>query len=154
VDIQYLVNKEISADEFIALLNRSTLGERRPVDDLECVRGMLEHADLTLTAWDGERLVGVARSVTDFHYACYLSDLAVDTDYQKRGIGVELIDMTQKQLGPKCRLILVSAPRANAYYPKIGFEHQPRAWVLPPDRRAGKGSARRERSRPAGRESD
>jgi predicted N-acetyltransferase YhbS len=133
VDIQYLVNKEITVDEFIEVLNRSTLAERRPVDDPECLKGMLEHADLTLTAWDGEELVGVARSVTDFHYACYLSDLAVDTAYQKQGIGKKLIDLTQKQLGPKCKLILISAPSANEYYLRIGFEHQPRTWVLPRD---------------------
>jgi predicted N-acetyltransferase YhbS len=133
VDIQFLTNKKITADEFIDVLNRSTLGERRPVDDLECIKGMLEHADLTLTAWDGEKLVGVARSVTDFHYACYLSDLAVDLKYQKQGIGKKLIDLTQKQLGPKCKLILISAPAANEYYPRIGFEHQPRTWALPRD---------------------
>ncbi|MGB5875517.1 MAG: GNAT family N-acetyltransferase [Bacteroidota bacterium] len=133
MDIQYLVNKEITVDEFIDVLNRSTLGERRPVDDPECMKGMLEHADLTLTAWDREKLVGVARSVMDFHYACYLSDLAVDTAYQRQGIGKYLINMTQEQLGPKCKLILISAPAANEYYPKIGFEHQPRTWVLPRD---------------------
>ena len=133
MDIQFLTNKKITADEFVDVLNRSTLGERRPVDDPECIKGMLEHADLTLTAWDGEKLVGVARSVTDFHYACYLSDLAVDLKYQKVGIGKKLIDLTQKQLGPKCKLILISAPAANEYYPRIGFEHQPRAWALPRD---------------------
>jgi len=134
LEIQYQIHNQITADEFIDILRRSTLGERRPIDDLECMRGMLEDADLLVTAWDGQKLVGVSRSVTDFHYACYLSDLAVDTEYQKHGIGIKLIDMTQKELGSKCKLILISAPAANEYYPKIGFEHQPRTWVLPRDK--------------------
>ena len=133
--IQYLINKGITAEAFIDVLKRSTLGERRPIDDQACIKGMLEHADLTVTAWDGEKLVGVARSVTDFHYACYLSDLAVDVGYQKRGVGKKLIDVTQTQLGPRCTLILISAPAADEYYPKIGFDHQPRTWVLPRERR-------------------
>jgi ribosomal protein S18 acetylase RimI-like enzyme len=133
-EIQYQIKKQITADDFIDVLRRSTLGERRPIEDSECVKGMLDHADLLVTAWDGKKLVGVSRSVTDFHYACYLSDLAVDTEYQKHGIGKKLIDLTQKQLGPQCKLILISAPAANEYYPKIGFDHQPRTWVLPRDK--------------------
>jgi predicted N-acetyltransferase YhbS len=133
-EIQYQIDKEIRVEDFVDVLRRSTLGERRPIDDLECMRGMLEHADLLVTAWDGEILVGVSRSVTDFHYACYLSDLAVDSKYQKLGVGKKLIDLTQQQLGPKCKLILISAPAANEYYPRIGFDHQQRTWVLPRDK--------------------
>ena len=128
----------LSPAEFIDLLHRSTLAERRPVDDAEAIAGMLANADLTLTAWDGELLVGVARSVTDFTYCCYLSDLAVDVAYQRQGIGVELIAQTQEQLGPRCNLILLAAPAAADYYGHIGFNHHPRCWILPRDKRPGR----------------
>jgi predicted N-acetyltransferase YhbS len=91
---------------------------------------MLEHADLLCTAWDGSLLVGVARSVTDFEYCCYLSDLAVDEKYQRRGIGKELIRLTQSRLGRKAKLILLAAPKAEEYYGKIGFSQHRSAWVL------------------------
>ena len=93
--IQYETTRLIGDEEFVDLLTRSTLAERRPVDDPKCIKAMLEHANLLCTAWDGEKLVGVARSVTDFEYCCYLSDLAVDAAYQKQGIGRELIRLTQ-----------------------------------------------------------
>lgn len=129
--IFYSREKKITADEFIDVLRRSTLSERRPVDDQDCVAGMLAHGNLLVTAWDGDLLVGVSRSVTDFHYCCYLSDLAVDVEYQKRGIGKRLIDETQQCLGPRCGIILLAAPAAAEYYSRIGFDHLPRAWGLP-----------------------
>lgn len=107
--IQYGYSRKISVLEFVDLLRRSTLAERRPVDD--CMNAMLDHAGILCTAWDGTILVGVARSVTDFEYCCYLSDLAVDTNYQGSGIGKELIRITQERLGPKANLILLAAPR-------------------------------------------
>lgn len=131
-EIQYGTEPDLSVDEFISVLETSMLAERRPVDDRACIAGMLEHADLIVTARAGRNLVGVARSVTDFHYCCYLSDLAVDERYQKRGIGKRLIDETQDQLGPQCKLILLSAPAATEYYPRIGFENHPQAWFLEP----------------------
>ena len=136
--IDYSTTTPLSPTTFINLLRRSTLAERRPVDDAETIAGMLANADLTVTAWDGELLVGVARSVTDFHYCCYLSDLAVDEAYQRQGIGVELIAHTQAQLGPRCNLILLAAPAAADYYGHIGFNHHPRCWILPRDKRPGR----------------
>jgi len=130
VSIEYRINAPVDADSFLALLEASTLAERRPVDDRACIEGMLRNANLTVTAWDGDRLIGIARSVTDFHYACYLSDLAVDLAYQKRGIGVRLQSLTQEQLGSRCKIILLAAPAANSYYEHIGFTHHPRCWVL------------------------
>jgi ribosomal protein S18 acetylase RimI-like enzyme len=120
-----------SVDDFIDLLNRSTLGERRPVSDRACMQGMVENASLLVGAYCDGKLVGIARSVTDFHYCCYLSDLAVDRAFQRNGIGRELIRQTQSQLGPRCKIILLAAPAAAEYYPHIGFEHHPQAWLLP-----------------------
>jgi len=131
MDLQYDASRPISADEFIDLLKRSTLADRRPIDDRKCIEAMLKHANLLCTAWDGEKLVGVARSVTDFEYCCYLSDLAVDEACQKRGIGKELIRLTASKLGTKAKIILLAAPKAEAYYAKIGFETHRSAWIAP-----------------------
>lgn len=133
--LRYATNITITLEQFRDLLVRSTLGERRPIDNDECLRGMITNADIMATAWDGETLVGVSRALTDWHYACYLADLAVDVAYQRHGIGKRLIDLTQRQLGPLCKIILLAAPAANEYYPRIGFEHNPRAWLLEPSNR-------------------
>lgn len=133
--IEYKTDATITTDQFIQLLKASTLAERRPVDDRECMDGMMRHADLVVTAWDGDELVGVARSVTDFHYACYLSDLAVSEKHQRLGIGKRLQALTQEQLGPLCKLILLAAPAASDYYGHIGFTHHPRCWILEPEQR-------------------
>ena len=133
MDITYKLNTQISSDQFIELLNSSSLGERRPIEDKSCMEGMLKNSNLMLTAWCGDQLVGLARSVTDFHYSCYLSDLAVSREFQKHGIGKELQRLTQLQLGPKCKLILLAAPLANDYYAPLGYKNHPRCWVLEPD---------------------
>jgi predicted N-acetyltransferase YhbS len=91
---------------------------------------MLKHAKLTITAWDCEKLVGISRTLTDFAYAAYLADLAVDEKYQRSGIGKQLIEETKERLGPECMIVLLAAPKANEYYEHIGFEHNPRAWTL------------------------
>lgn len=129
--IQYAHDRRPGPAEFVDLLRRSTLAERRPVEDPHIIRAMLTHANLLCTAWDGDKLVGVARSLTDFQYCCYLADLAVDVAYQRRNIGRELIRLTRSRLGPRALLILLAAPKAEAYYPKVGFEPHRSAWVLP-----------------------
>jgi predicted N-acetyltransferase YhbS len=135
LNIEYKLNPELTETEFTDILNRSTLGERRPVDDKECINGMLKNADIIVIATENEKIIGVARSITDFNYCCYLSDLAVDEKYQKHGIGQRLIDMTQKQLNEKCKIILLSAPSATEYYPKVGFIQHTSAWTLPRDKK-------------------
>ena len=127
--ITYQTDKAISPTQFIALLKKTSLGERRPLDYSACIEGMLKNADLLVTAWDGEQLVGIARSVTDFSYCCYLSDLAVDEAYQKQGIGRRLIRETEKALAQTCKIILLAAPQAVDYYPHIGFTRHPSAWT-------------------------
>jgi ribosomal protein S18 acetylase RimI-like enzyme len=129
-DIQYRSDREITAEEFIDLLKRSTLGERRPIEQPERIQRMLDHANLLVTAWDGMKLVGVSRAVTDFSFCCYLSDLAVDERYQRRGIGKKLVDKTQEVAGEEAMLILLSAPAAMDYYPKIGMKKSDRCFIL------------------------
>ncbi len=130
MSIRYSSDSQISAEQFVAVLNASTLGERRPVDDLARMQAMLDHADLIVTAWDGEKLIGVARTITDWCYAAYLSDLAVDQSYQKQGIGRQLINTTRETLGDQCSLVLLAAPAAADYYAKVGFEWIERGWQI------------------------
>jgi predicted N-acetyltransferase YhbS len=128
--IKYRDNANITAEQAIDLYKRSTLGERRPVHNVQTFEAMLQNANLTVTAWDGEKLVGISRSLTDFAYVAYLADLAVDEEYQRSGIGKQLIEETKARLGPECMIVLLAAPKANEYYGHIGFEHNPRAWTL------------------------
>ena len=128
--IIYRNNAKITAAQAIDLYVRSTLGERRPIDNVKTFADMLANANLIITAWDQEKLVGIARTWTDFSYAAYLADLAVDEQYQKRGIGKQLIEETKSHLASECMIVLLAAPKANDYYQKIGFEHNPRAWTL------------------------
>lgn len=129
-NIQYRVHEKISVEQFIDLLRRSTLAGRRPLDRAERVQRMLDNANLIVTAWDGDRLVGVSRAVTDFSLCCYLSDLAVDESYQRTGIGNELVRRTREAAGLECTLLLLSAPAAMGYYPKIGFEKLENAFAI------------------------
>jgi ribosomal protein S18 acetylase RimI-like enzyme len=116
------------------LLRESTLGECRPIEDRACMEGMVNNSILMVTAWHGDELIGIARSMTDFHYACYLSDLAVHKKYQRSGIGKKLQVINQEHLGPSCKLILIAAPAANSYYEHIGFTNNQRCWVLDRDK--------------------
>ena len=97
-------------------------GLKRPIDDLARITEMYANSNLVITAWHNKKLVGVARSLTDFCYCCYLSDLAVHNDFKDKGIGKRLIAATRERLGSSVTLILLSAPGAMGYYPKMGFE--------------------------------
>jgi predicted N-acetyltransferase YhbS len=130
--ITYRIGNDLDLDVVIELYCASTLGERRPVGDRARMSAMLRNANLVVTAWEGEQLVGIARSVSDFSYCTYLSDLAVRVSHQRSGIGRELIRRTQRE-GGKALLILLAAPKAAEYYSRIGFEQHPRAWILQPD---------------------
>jgi GNAT superfamily N-acetyltransferase len=128
--IIYKDDAQITSAQAIELYVRSTLGERRPIDNPQTFAAMLKNANLMVSAWDGEKLVGISRSLTDFAYVAYLADLAVDQEYQRQGIGKKLIEETKIRLGPHCMIVLMAAPKANDYYQHIGFEHNPRAWML------------------------
>lgn len=119
--IDYNIENGLEVEEFRMVLVNSTLGQRRPVTEPIRLARMIEHGNLIITARDNGRLIGVARSLTDFAFCTYLSDLAVDEAYQKQGIGKELIRQT-KLAAPEAKLILLSAPAATGYYPKIGMK--------------------------------
>ena len=120
--IEYRINQSISPAEFVDILQRSTLAARRPVHDHQRISQMLAHGNLLITAWHNNQLVGVSRALTDYAFCCYLSDLAVDVAFQKQGIGKELIRLTKLHSGENTTLILLAAPAAAAYYPKIGMQ--------------------------------
>jgi predicted N-acetyltransferase YhbS len=128
--IEYRNGNDLVLAEVIDLYRDSTLGERRPIDDEGIVADMLRHANLVVTAWDGQTMVGIARTLTDFSYVGYLADLAVRASYQKRGIGTELIKRTRDLMGKRSMLVLLAAPKAVEYYPKVGFTKHESAWVL------------------------
>lgn len=127
--IAYRNDHRPGLEEARELYRASTLGERRPIDDDARFRTMLEHANLLVTAWDGELLVGISRCVSDFAWTTYLADLAVRASHQRCGIGRELIRHT-RAAAPQATLLLLAAPAAERYYPHIGFGHFPQAWML------------------------
>lgn len=129
--VLYDLEPDLASDEFVDLLYRSTLAERRPVSEASTIAGMLASADLLLTARlaDG-KLIGISRAITDFSYCTYLSDLAVDVAFQRRGIGRELIRRTHEAAGAHTMLILLAAPKAETYYPHIGMRQHQSCWVL------------------------
>lgn len=127
----YELEPDLTADEFIDVLRRSTLAERRPVDEPATIAAMLRNADVIVTARVNGALVGVSRALTDFAYCTYLSDLAVDEAYQRRGIGRELIRRTHEAAGRHTTLILLAAPKAQMYYPHVGLTRHESCWIVP-----------------------
>jgi predicted N-acetyltransferase YhbS len=128
--IAYRTGNKLDVDAVIELYKSCSLGARRPSDDRGRMAAMLANANLVITAWDEDLLVGISRSLSDFAYATYLSDLAVRESYQKRGIGRELIRLTQAAGGPETTVILLAAPAAVNYYPRIGFTRHDSAWIV------------------------
>ena len=128
MNITYKLDVIPEREQVIALYNSS--GINRPTTEKDRIAEMYVHSNLVITAWDNETLVGIARSLTDFCYCCYLSDLAVGKEYQKHGIGKELIRLTQERIGERTTLILFSAPSAMDYYPKVGFQKADNAFII------------------------
>jgi predicted N-acetyltransferase YhbS len=122
--------EKLDIEEVAALYHASTLAQRRPVDDRPRFASMIRHANLIVVARLSNRLVGMARSLTDWSYVTYLSDLAVEVEFQRQGIGKELIRRTH-QAAPQAKIVLLSAPQAATYYPHLGFVPHHSAWVQP-----------------------
>ncbi|WP_062079313.1 GNAT family N-acetyltransferase [Demequina globuliformis] len=124
--------EQIDPEEYLGLLQRSTLALRRPVDQPDLIAAALAGSNLVVEARDGEVLVGAARAVTDFHLTCYLADLAVDQHRHRSGIGLALQRELRAHLGPACRIKLAASPAASEYYPRLGYERIERGWELSP----------------------
>jgi len=129
--VTYQLEPDLAGADFIDVLVRSTLAERRPVDRPDVIDAMLRRADIIVTARVDGRLAGVSRAISDFSYCTYLSDLAVDEAHQGKGIGRELIRRTHEAAGLGTMLILLAAPNARTYYPHIGMQPHDSCWVLP-----------------------
>ncbi|MEK4038909.1 GNAT family N-acetyltransferase [Paenibacillus sp. FSL F4-0122] len=129
MEIKYKINASLCSKDVSDVFKSS--GIKRPADDHERIQKMIDNADVNISAWDGVRLIGIARAITDFSYCCYLSDLAVCKEYQKTGIGTELIKRLREHLGEEVSLLLLSAPTAMEYYPRIGFEKTEKAFLIP-----------------------
>ncbi len=130
MDITYQLEPNVSVEEFLDVLDRSTLAARRPVEEHDTIKGMLRHASVIVTARAEGKLVGISRAITDFSYCTYLSDLAVAVDFQRRGIGRELIRRTHEAAGLHTALILLAAPQAESYYPQIGMQPHHSCWTI------------------------
>ena len=126
--IRYALNAPLSTEAVVCVFNNS--GITRPTQDAARIAQMFANANVVVSAWDGDHLVGVARALSDFCYCCYLSDLAVDAAYQRRGIGDALINQVCHAMGDGVSLILLSAPGAMGYYPKVGFTAADNAFVI------------------------
>ena len=129
MELTYTTKKLISVESYVDLISSTSLKDRRPLNDYDRIEQMLKKASLTVTAWDGNELVGIARSVTDFAYCCYVSDLAVRGNYQKKGIGKKLLQITKDNIHNNAKIILLAAPQSEEYYPHIGFEKHDAAFV-------------------------
>jgi predicted N-acetyltransferase YhbS len=130
MNVSYQLEPTLGTQEFIDVLVRSTLGERRPLHEPETMRRMLANADVIITARVEGKLVGVSRAITDFAFCTYLSDLAVDMTVQRQGIGKELLRRTHEAAGLHTVLILLAAPKARDYYPHIGMTQHDSCWVM------------------------
>ncbi|MFX3629493.1 MAG: GNAT family N-acetyltransferase [Ectobacillus sp.] len=119
-NITYYINKKVTAEEVAGVFRKS--GLNRPTGDLNRIQRMIDHADFNITAWKDGQLIGIARAITDYSFCCYVSDLAVDKDFQGRGIGKSLVRILKEQIGEEVSLILLASPVAMEYYPHIGFE--------------------------------
>ena len=119
MEIIYQISAPPPVGDIIDLYKSS--GINRPIADEQRIQQMYENSNLVVTAWYGDQLVGIARSLTDFCYCCYLSDLAVSKTFQKQGIGKSLVQLTKDHLGETVTLILLAAPEAINYYGKIGM---------------------------------
>ena len=117
--IKYLKNVDLNLEDIILVFEKSSIN--RPIGNKNRIKSMFDNSNLIISAWDQDKLVGLCRALTDFSYCCYLSDLAVDTDYQRQGIGKTMIDLVKKEISDEVSLVLLSAPSAMSFYPKVGF---------------------------------
>ncbi len=127
-DIQYGIGVTPETSDIIEVYDSS--GIKRPTEDSERIATMYENSNLIISAWSDHKLIGISRALTDFCYVCYLSDLAVRKEYQKEGVGKHLIELTKKQIARRTTLILLSAPMAMGYYPKVGFEEIKNGFII------------------------
>lgn len=117
--IEYRQNLPLDPEDVVRVYESS--GLTRPTQDIARIGRMFAGSNLVISAWSDAVLVGVCRALTDYSYCCYLADLAVDRNFQKQGIGRQMIQRVRTAIGEEVSLMLLSAPGAMSYYPKLGF---------------------------------
>lgn len=128
MEIQFRINEKLHAKDVISVFRSS--GIVRPVDDEKRIQSMLDNSNLVVSAWNGAELIALARSVTDYAYCCYLSDIAVKKEHQKFGIGRTLIELTQEAIGEETMLLFLSNITALEFHPKKGFEKVENGYII------------------------
>jgi len=120
LQISYKVNPELSIEQVLSIYDKSGLSRPK---DTRSVMNMIKNAQVIVTAWEGQQLVGFLRALTDFSFDCYINDLAVDKDYQHHGIGRELVLRLMELLDEKTLVFLISTPQATNFYTKMSFQN-------------------------------
>jgi ribosomal protein S18 acetylase RimI-like enzyme len=126
--IDFKINTTIEIQDIIALYK--DCGLPRPIDDEDRIAAMFANSNLVVSAWLGEELVGISRTLTDFVWSSYLADLAVKSDFQKDGIGRKLLEITREKVSEQSMVLLLSVPDAMEYYPKIGMSKVESAFIF------------------------
>ena len=126
--IRFSKTKKPKVNDIIKVFNSSLIV--RPTNNPNLIKEMFENANIIISAWDKDELVGICRALTDFSYCCYLSDIAVHKDYQFQGIGRKMITKLKKSLNENVSIILLSSPKAMEYYPKVGFEKIQNGFII------------------------
>lgn len=128
MNILYKTDVLPDTESIIEVYNSS--GINRPTDNRTRIQKMYSASNLIISAWEDDQLIGISRALTDFCYCCYLSDLAVRKEYQNKGIGTKLIELTKVKIGDQTALILIAAPSAIDYYPKVGFQKIDNGFII------------------------
>lgn len=128
--IIYAQEQALSAADYIAVLGSTYMGERRPIGNVARVTRMLAGSNMIVTARDADgAIVGVLRGISDGEWVCYVADLVVHADHQRKGIGTGMLDECKRILGPGMGIVLVAYPEAVDYYRRIGMGEMPAFYI-------------------------
>ena len=119
-------SERVSAEEYTAFLRRTDLGSQYPKERFEeRIARLVDSASVSLTARNGDGLlVGVLFGLTDFAYWLYVTDLGVDRDYERRGIGRQLMKEAHELAGGEkdIAVYLIANENAVPFYEKYGMK--------------------------------
>ncbi len=119
-------SEKLTAEEYIDFLKRTDLGSQYPKERFaERIPRLLENASISLAARNDEnRLIGVLLGLTDFAYWLYVTDLGVDRDYERQGIGRSLMKQAHELAGGEkdIAVYLIANEDAVPFYEKLGMK--------------------------------
>lgn len=118
--------ERISAEEYIDFLKRTDLGSQYPKERFdERIRKLVKNVTISLVARNEEgKAVGVLFGLTDFCYWLYVTDLGVDRDYERQGLGRRLMKEAHELAGGEkdIALYLIANENAVPFYKKLGMK--------------------------------